>query len=119
MEAERAPAVARAAKPLPHPTPCQFRGSNNIVVIDRECGVHGRMQFYGSDSLLVVRGGQNLLGLDANLGSGDAIVIGENTFAWRVRVWAQGGTTCVIGDNCLLSEDVNIRTTDHHSIVDL
>ena len=111
--------IHRQAKRVPFPTRLRFDGENNIILIDRECSYHGTMNLSGSGNLAVILGGQGQLGLDATLYGGDTLVWGKRATSWGARVWVQGGTTCTISDGCLLSENISIRTTDHHSIIEL
>ena len=109
----------REATRLRFPTPLHFRGEHNTIIIDSSCGYHGSLTFEADGNLVVLLGGQGELALDATLYAGDTLVSGKGVDAWGVRVWVQGGTVCTISDDCLLSENITIRTTDHHSIIDL
>jgi acetyltransferase-like isoleucine patch superfamily enzyme len=103
----------------PYETAFHFRGGNNIVIIDRNCGFHGSLIFEGSENLVIVFGEQGRAAISATLYSGDTLVWGRRSFAWGVSIWVQGGTVCTIGDDCLFSADITINTSDHHSIIDL
>jgi acetyltransferase-like isoleucine patch superfamily enzyme len=96
-----------------------FHGGGNVVVLGELNGFHGSLTFEGRDNVVALMGHHRRLALDATLYQGDTLVCGRGVFAWGLRVWVQGGTTCTIGDDCLLSENISIRTTDHHSIIDL
>jgi hypothetical protein len=111
--------VHREARRLRFPTPFNFYGDYNTVILDHDCSFHGALNFLAHDNLVVLMGGQSELALDATLYGGDTLVWGRGSSAWGVRVWVQGGTVCTISDGCLLSENISIRTTDHHSIIDL
>lgn len=109
----------RGGRRLPFATPLDFHGRNNTVIIGPECGYHGALNFVADNNLVVMVGSQSKLALDATLYDGDALVCGKGAQGWGMRVWVQGGTVCTISDDCLFSENISIRTTDHHSIVDL
>jgi acetyltransferase-like isoleucine patch superfamily enzyme len=111
--------VHRQARRVPSPTRFQFYGGRNAIIIDRDCSYHGTMNFPGDDNLAVFMGGQGELALDATLYNRDTLVVGKRAASWGVRVWVQGSTVCTISDDCLLSENISIRTTDHHSVIDL
>jgi len=111
--------IHREARRLRYQTPCNFHGSSNVAIIDRDCGFHGALHFTGHRNLVVLHGGQGELALDATLYSDDTLVWGRGASAWGVRIWVQGGTVCTVCDGCLLSENISMRTTDHHSIIDL
>lgn len=104
---------------LKHVTPVSFQGTSNTVILGEQLGAHGSINFMGDNNLVVLLGDHRRLALEANLYAGDSLVCGRGTFAWGVRIWVQGGTVCTLGDDCLLSENISIRTTDHHSIIDL
>jgi len=111
--------IHRDAQRLKHPTPLKFGGTNNHVIIDKDCGFRGALTFAENDNVVMIFGGEDRFAMDATLYSHDTLVCGKGVFAWGLRVWVQGGTICTIGDGSLFSEDISIRTTDHHSIVDL
>jgi acetyltransferase-like isoleucine patch superfamily enzyme len=111
--------VHRDAGRLPHPTPVNYGGRNNILIIGDRSGFHGSINYMGNDNLVVLMGHHGRLALEANLYAGNALLAGRGVSAWGARVWVQGGTVCTLGDGCLLSEDISIRTTDHHSMIDL
>jgi len=111
--------VHREGRRLPFQTPFHFYGDYNTVIIDRDCGYHGALNLVADDNLVVLMGGQRDLALDATLYAGDTLVWGKGASSFGARVWVQGGTVCTISDGCLLSENISIRTTDHHSIIDL
>jgi hypothetical protein len=97
----------------------EFGGRGNSILIDEQCFIHGRLRFNGSNNLAVVRGRQGPAIIDVTLYDSGTLVWGERAFAWGVRIWVQGAVVCTIGDDCLFSEGVTIRTSDHHSVVDL
>jgi acetyltransferase-like isoleucine patch superfamily enzyme len=107
------------ARRVPSQTRFHFYGEHNTIIIDRDCAYHGTINFPGDHNLTVFMGGQGELSLDATLYNGDTLVIGKGATLWGVRIWVQGGTVCTISDDCLLSENISIRTTDHHSVIDL
>jgi acetyltransferase-like isoleucine patch superfamily enzyme len=111
--------IHRDARRLESAAPLDFNGSNNVVILDKENGFHGWMKFEGSDNLVTLLGGAGHLALGATLYSGDTLISGRGVNSWGIRVWVQGGTICTIDDDCLFSENIQIRTTDHHSIIDL
>jgi acetyltransferase-like isoleucine patch superfamily enzyme len=96
----------------------EFRGSDNVIVLNRD-SLHGWIKFEGDGNVLVSLGDSGHLAVGATLYSRDTLVIGRRVVAWGIRIWVQGGTLCTIDDDCLLSESIQIRTTDHHSIIDL
>lgn len=100
-------------------TPMELTGGENIVVIGEDCRFHGKLRLDLGDNLAVINGGQPILAMDAHLSNGGTLLCGRSSSAWGLRTWAQDGTVLSIGDGCLMSENISIRTTDHHSIIDL
>jgi len=109
----------RAAHRLLSETPIRISGHGNLVLIDRECGFHGSIDMAGDGNLAVFQGGQHHLAIGATFYGGDTLIWGRAASSWGLRVWVQGGTVCTIGEDCLFSENITIRTTDHHSIFDI
>ena len=73
----------------------------------------------GTNSRTIILGNQHVLNLQAFVYSGATLKIGAGTSAYGLRAWVSEERTLEIGDNCLFSEGITIRTTDHHSIFDL
>ena len=111
--------VHREAARFESESSIDFNGDDNAIVIDKECDFHGWLKFEGSRNLVILLGGRSYVGLGATLYSGDTLLTGLGFVSWGIRIWVQGGTVCTIGDECLFSESIQIRTTDHHSIIDL
>ncbi len=109
----------RGAKKALSETPIRMRGTGNIVIIDRNCAVHGSIDMTGDENLAVFEGDQSYLAISATFYGNDTLVWGRRASSWGIRVWVQGGTVCTIGEDCLFSENITIRGTDHHTIFDL
>ncbi|MCW2272927.1 hypothetical protein GJ654_02360 [Rhodoblastus acidophilus] len=109
----------KAAGPRPGLTIIDLKGVGNVAVIGARSGFQGQVRFYDDGNLAVLSGEQAHLGLEAHLSDASVLLCGRETFAWSIRVWAFGGAHCVIGDDCLFSDLTSMRTTDHHSLIDL
>ena len=109
----------RCAKKAMSETPIRMNGTGNVVLIDRNCAMHGSIDMTGNENLAVFEGDQSYLAIAATLYGGDTLVWGRRASSWGIRVWVQGGTVCTVGEDCLFSENITIRGTDHHSIFDL
>ncbi len=49
-----------------------------------------------------------------------SIIIGENTFIGQSHIAVtENNSSIIIGDDCMLSSNINIRTGDSHSIIDI
>jgi len=110
--------VHRDAGLLPREIRVELRGQENTIVLNKNA-LQGWLSFEGDRNLVVALGETYQMAIGATLYSGDTLVVGRRVDSWGIRVWVQGGTVCTIGDDCLLSENIQIRTTDHHSVIDL
>ena len=96
-----------------------FAGEGNEIAFGEDCGFHGEVFVYGDKARADIGGGQGLLAFQLNIYSNAECVIGSRTVSYGSRVWVGEGTRLNIGQGCLFSEGVTIRTTDHHTIFDL
>lgn len=96
-----------------------FTGTNNEVYIDQNCPLHGEISFPDSNASAFIFGGMPQLNLTAGIYEGSRFVWGFESVAFGVRAWVHGGKTMQIGGQCLFSEGIELRTSDHHSIIDL
>ncbi|WP_342639136.1 hypothetical protein [Vibrio metschnikovii] len=75
-----------------------IEGNHNEITLGRECVVRGRLLLKGKKQ---------------------QIVIGEKTTFGSVYILCQEGCNVHIGRWCMFSRDIEIRTTDAHSVVDV
>ena len=75
-----------------------FLGSNNTIEFGKEC-VAKSASFYTEDD-------------------NNAIIIADNTrFEGRIHIAVTESTKCMVGNDCLFSSEIVIRTGDSHSIL--
>ncbi len=96
-----------------------FEGEGNEVVIDQNCAFRGQLIATGNGSKAMIGGGQHTLNLGVTLYDYSNLELGFGTVAYGLRVWVSTGRQLKIGERCLFSEGVTVRTTDHHSIFDI
>ena len=72
------------------------RGSGNIVRIGPGCTIRGRITVKGMNQ---------------------RVIIGENTTFAGVSILAQENCDVIIGSHCMFSRDIEIRTSDSHSVI--
>lgn len=77
-------------------------GKNNTIIIEENCSIRGLRILIGDNSKIII-------------GKGTTINASK-TFPTIIN--ALENTEIVIGDNCLLSNSIEIHTTDYHSILD-
>lgn len=111
--------VHRSIDRYPLPLGIQANGVGNAIVLRAGCRVSGMMLLLGNSSLVDLGGGAAVQNLVVAVYSGDTFRWGTDCVSYGVRVWVHGGRTCTVGHGCLFSEGIHIRTSDHHSIIDL
>lgn len=99
----------------------RIKGCNNKIIIERGAKLRrSRIQIFGSNN--IVRIGFNCNLLDTEIHIEDCtgeITIGKGTsICGRTHLACIEGKRIVIGNDCLFSSDVTIRTGDSHSILD-
>jgi hypothetical protein len=110
--------LSRGFRPLVRQVNIGFNGSNNICLIEEGTGLQGAITCH-SNCVAVILGGQKSLTLNATLYHGGQLFWGRGARTFGCRIWTHGGKRVVVGDDCLFSEGITIRTSDHHSIVEL
>ena len=77
----------------------KYYGSNNRVIIHKNAKIQDVTFWFEGDNNLI------------EIGAG-------TTFHGKCQLAACDGTKILIGDNCMFSHDIYVRTTDSHSILD-
>lgn len=97
-----------------------FLGKNNVLYI--EDGVrlsHSSIKFFGSNSLIYLRRSKYTYIVIIDVYNDSTVYIGENCFFNKaLHMIASEHQNIIIGDDCLFSFGVFIRTTDAHVIYD-
>lgn len=94
-------------------------GNNNQVIVDETAEAYDlRIGVIGDNNKLIIKKGVFVSGVIERFGNGNNITIGEKTGCGQAVILAHHGTNITIGDGCLFSNDIQIRTTDSHSILD-
>lgn len=107
---------------------CSIRitGNNNKIIIEKDCNLRESSIFISGDNNLVhIR--ENCSGIFAELHmeqNNNSILIGEGTTLHgrqfrTIHFALDEGTTLRIGEDCMFSNDIQLRTTDSHSIISL
>ncbi len=97
----------------------KFRGGNNKLVIGKNVRLHDcEIVFTSSNAVIEIHDNVTLMGT-VRVNRDCSIIIGENTkFNKPSRIHAGECSNVIIGSDCLLA-NVNIRTSDSHSIIDM
>lgn len=80
---------------------CTFivKGNNNIIKIEDKCKLTGVSFWISGDSNVI------------SVGKGTSVGL-------RTQFAALEGTKVLIGEDCMFSHDIRVRTSDSHSIID-
>lgn len=104
---------------------CGNLENNNIIKIHKNLKCRNiKITFFNncSNALCILEDSRHSNGLDIDVifqdGIGSIIKIGKETEMNGTKIWLGNGSKCLIGDNCLFSYDIIIRTTDGHTIYD-
>jgi acetyltransferase-like isoleucine patch superfamily enzyme len=98
-----------------------FFGKGNTVKLNLPIKACGCRISFKADNCLVEMGPSNQLEnikIYCHNGEGQVCKIGKNTTAWGAEISLSANCGCIIGEDCMLSKDINIRTTDGHIIAD-
>ncbi len=98
------------------------RGRNNKVIIAKNSSLKNcSIQFYGKNCILEIK--DNVRIRDAVFwfeDEGGRISIGpKTTMETGCQFASVEGKNIIIGEDCMFSHDVDVRTTDSHSILDM
>lgn len=97
----------------------KFRGGNNTLVIGKNVRLCDcEIVFTSSNAVIEIHDNVTLMGT-VRVNRDCSIIIGEDTkFNKPSRIHAGESSNVIIGSNCLFA-NVNIRTSDSHSIIDM
>lgn len=94
-------------------------GTNNRILVDDSVETYDlRIAVLGNNNTLIIKKEAFVSGLIELKGDGNTVTIGEKTGCGHVTILAHYGKKITIGDGCLFSNEIQIRTTDSHSILD-
>ncbi|WP_275973769.1 MULTISPECIES: acyltransferase [unclassified Nodularia (in: cyanobacteria)] len=99
----------------------QVVGNNNLISIDVGCYLEGVKIFLQGDNLKLKIGRSVFIGQGSVLwmeNSDGLIEIGEFTSIEKVAIAVAEGKKIIIGKDCLVSYEVDIRCSDSHAIFD-
>lgn len=103
-------------------THIRIKGHNNRILIEDFAVLKGASLYINGDNNVITIGAwSHLAGTDLFIeDDGGAITIGSRTkFLGKTHLAVIEGTAITIGQDCLFSSDVQMRTGDSHSILDL
>lgn len=100
----------------------RIKGSNNTIIIGDFAQLKGASLYVnGSGNTITIGDWSYLGGTDLFIeDDGGSIIIGSRTkFLGKTHLAVIEGTSITIGEDCLFSSDIQLRTGDSHSVLDL
>ena len=93
---------------------------NNVIEIGDSKFVNCKFLIHGSNNTLKIGNGCLFNNVEFYIAENSSVVIKDNTRMFGpTHIASCEGKTIEIGNDCLVSSNVNIRNTDSHSVVDM
>ncbi|GGI20996.1 hypothetical protein GCM10008066_26800 [Oxalicibacterium faecigallinarum] len=96
-----------------------IRGKGNHITIAEGVNFDGLVDVTGHNNQIHIDQDVRLVGKIYIWGSGSTLQIGRNSTFARVDIKCHEGKNITIGTDCMFSYDIEMRTTDGHSLVDI
>lgn len=101
----------------------KIRGNNNYINILDKCRLRNTtIQIKGHNNSITL-GSKVVIYEDVYImieGDSTSIVIGNNTTIGSAKLFLGEGNTCIkIGNDCMISRNVTMNTSDFHSVIDI
>lgn len=94
-------------------------GSGNEVVFGKNVSLNCQIRIQGDGNRLFIGNECNLRGQILIKGRSQTIRVGDATTFQSAYLLCQEGCDIIIGRHCMFSREIEVRTTDAHSLVDL
>lgn len=94
---------------------------NNDVLLDSDCVIKKlTLRVFGSNNKIVIEKDCYIEDLTVHIeGNNNAVVIGKNSkLCGVIKLGCIEGTKITIGEDCLFSSEIDVRTGDGHAILD-
>lgn len=103
---------------------CRFKviGTNNIIEIKDDVFLeHSNINIHGNNNKITIEPGAYANALNIIIeNNNNEIYIHKNFFVFgNTRLYVVDGSKLTFGNDCMLSDNIEIRTTDNHAIYDL
>ena len=99
-----------------------FKGINNCVSIGESTDLtNSYITIKGNNNRVIIGKAAFINGINIIIEGNDcSVIIGDCAFVLdNTRVWVVDGSSLQIGVGCMFSDNIDIRTTDNHSIIDI
>lgn len=103
-------------------TSFDINGKNNVIIVGRKARLFNcKIKIIGDGNRLEIKGGSTIISNTSfwMQHGANEIVIGHDTTIEGAHMAAIECTKISVGDDCMFSNDIEIRTGDSHSIVDI
>lgn len=110
--------IHRGLKRFQSDTTILFEKNEAIAMIGENSKYHGHI-VVEDRALCVLMGQDQVANISGRVYSDSTFFWGRNSSAFGCRIWSHGGKRLVVGDDCMFSAEISIRTSDHHAIIDL
>lgn len=97
-------------------------GTSNSLTVSKDSFIeNSSVTIHGCDNLIVIGKDVYINHLEIIIeGNNNSVFIGNGFFVCgNTRLYVVDGSSLRIGDQCMLSDNIEIRTTDNHGIYDL
>jgi acetyltransferase-like isoleucine patch superfamily enzyme len=98
---------------------------NALVVIGRDCSLHGTIDLHAEDATVLLAGEASRSDHGGHFAArlwmrGNTLFMGKGcTSNGSQHVVSGNGRSIIIGDDCMFASNITLRTDDMHSIVDM
>lgn len=93
-------------------------GSGNLVVIGKGSRFSGRIKIQGSNNKVLIGNECDFRGSITVKGRGQTVSFGDHSSTTAVNILCQESCDVHIGRWCMFSREIEIRTTDAHSVIE-
>lgn len=94
------------------------RGSGNRIVFDQGAKFSGSIQFVGNGNTIYLGRETHFRGDIVVKDNGQSVSFGDHSTTVKVYLLCQEGCDITIGRWCMFSRDIEVRTTDAHSVIE-
>ena len=95
----------------------KIRGNSNIITLEEGVDIQAfSFNVNGNNNITQIGEGTRLAGKISMKGFDQSFIVGKQTSFQSVSVYIGEGQSVKVGDDCMFSARIEIRTTDSHSI---
>jgi len=95
----------------------KVEGVGNRIEFSKDSLLNADIRIHGNNNKIIVGEGCAIRGQILVKGNGQQVIVGEGTTFQSVYILCQESCNVTIGRWCMFSRDIEVRTTDAHSVV--